>query len=70
MSCTSLDGIVSGTCYCTPSITRVFSLQACVLAALIVSSKDMLWQYCSLRIAGTYVGCIVGYGGNRREDHR
>jgi hypothetical protein len=68
--CISLDGIVSGACYCTPSITRVFSLQECVLAAFVVSSEDMLWQYCSLRIPGTFVGCSVRYGGNRRQDHR
>lgn len=70
VSCTSLDGIVSGACYCTPLITRVFSVQACVLAALVVSSKSMLWQYCSLLAVGTFVGCIVRYGFDRREDHR
>jgi hypothetical protein len=51
MSCTSLNGIVSVACYCAPLITRVFSLQACILAALVVRSKSMLWQYCSLRAA-------------------
>jgi hypothetical protein len=70
VSCTSLDGIVSGTCYCTPVVTRGFSLQACELAALVFSSKSMLWQYCSLRTAGTFVACMLRYGGDRRQDHR
>jgi len=59
VSCTSFDGIVSATCCCSPLITRAFSLQACVLAALVVGTKSMLWQYCSLRVAHSLLSYFV-----------